>query len=180
MSLGDTPLLSDEDRLLEGRLQALRPAAPSPEFLTRIEEALNQEPSAAQEEATFPMRFRDWAPLFKLAAVLLMVLGVLSVFTRPGPETAPSQTNARDAAERDPATQRPVLVPSEGIHAVHWNPRFDQLEDDGIVILEGNRPFRRVRMRMRDEFLWDGPEDRGTMRAEIPREESLLLPIVTY
>ncbi|HUF62671.1 MAG TPA: hypothetical protein VMN36_11400 [Verrucomicrobiales bacterium] len=180
MSLGDAPLLPEEDRLLEGRLQALRPAAPSPEFLARMTDALKREPLVSQEAATFPMRFRDWAPLFKLAAVLLMVLGVLSVFTRPGREAVPAPAQAK--ADGDPVleTQRPVLIPSEGSHAVHWYPRFDQLEDDGIVILEGNRPFRRVRVRMRDEFLWDAPEYRSSMRAEIPREESLLLPIVTY
>jgi hypothetical protein len=180
MSLDPSSMLPEEEAQLENRLRVLSPARVRSEFLARVAEAIESEPVVLPVEASQSMALRDWAPLFKLAAVLLMMLGVLSVFTRPGAEPRPAQASTGTPGNEDVQSQRPVVAPAEGVHAVQWSPRFDQLEDDGVIILEGNRPVRRVRMRMHDEFLWGEAQDRGTMRAVIPREESLLLPIVTY
>ena len=160
---------------LENELKKLRPVAPSPELLTRIESALAEPAGATPTAGILPKKkaFRlNWFALglgLATAATFLILARVnMDQTTSKSPSLA-AMTPAPSAAQA--LARANYLVPA-GLTQVVYNRR-----DEGLHFREGaDQPVRRVRSKKRETLQWRNPETGASLRVIYPSEEVELIP----
>ena len=155
---------------LEDQLRKLRPAAPSPELLTRVERALADQKTSTSTAGVLPrergLRF-NWLSLgLGLAAAAALVLFAFVRLQQP-PKT-PSVASISPV----PATSTAQLVPA-GLTQVVYHTR-----DEGLHFPNNStEPMRRIRSQTRETLRWRNPKTGATLRISYPGEEVSLTPI---
>jgi hypothetical protein len=159
---------------LEDQLRKLRPAAPSPELVTRVERALADQKTSTSTAGVLPrergLRF-NWLSLgLGLAATAALVLFTFVRLQQP-PKKAPSVASLSPAPTA-PATSTTQLVPA-GLTQVVYHTR-----DEGLHFPNNStEPMRRTRSQTRETLRWRNPKTGATLRISYPREEVSLTPI---
>lgn len=159
---------------LEAELKQLRPAAPSPQLTSRIEQALAEAPAPTRTAGVLPrpqVRVNWWALGFgAAAAAAFLMLARVDVDKVPqqsqrlaATSPAPSQSGSQTSAG---------LVP-DGLTRVVYNTR-----DEGLVYPEQTAtPVRRVRSRSRETLQWKDASTGASLRVSYPTEEVELIPV---
>ena len=154
--------LSDED--LEKELAALKPAEPTPTLAVSIEEQLDEEKPAQQNTL-----IRFW-PVLALAAAACLAI----ILVRPA-----SESDNVDTPEL--VQQSPILPetddPFSNYEAVEAEQRLIEAIDDGVVMVVDNEPVRRLRYQFIDSVTMVNQSDGSVFTMEIPREETLFVPV---
>jgi hypothetical protein len=162
--------MDDDLSQLEAELKRLRPAAPTRDFLARIERELAA--PIAQRVAT-PVRRA--APLWWLwagalpAAAALAVMITLATRSRPpvaAPTTAVVQALPTPAPESI-AAFKPVAAENV-LYAA---------QDEGLVTLDDGTTGRRERLNYVDTITWKNPRTNASVRWTVPREEVRVVPV---
>lgn len=156
---------------LEDQLRKLRPAAPSPELVSRIERALAEPESSTATAAVLPRQRRlhfNWLSLgLGLAAATALVLFAVVRLQQPASIT-PTVASVSPA----PATSTAQFVPA-GLTQVVYHTR-----DEGVHFPNNSaQPMRRVRSQARETIRWRNPKTGATLRISYPREEVSLTPV---
>ena len=146
--------MGDELEQLEAELRQLRPAAPSPALLARLE-----------RELAAPCRrvVRGWwlwaAALPVAAAVAVMI--TLAV--------------RRDRDRVSPALGQPVVAaPFKPVAAENF---LYDARDEGLVTLADGTAARRERFNYVDTVTWKNPRTNASVRWSVPREEVRVVPV---
>ncbi|MCS1407465.1 MAG: hypothetical protein M2R45_00623 [Verrucomicrobia subdivision 3 bacterium] len=116
-----------------------------------------------------------------LAAALILLVGLVGTLMVQGPDEPGGLSEVVSISD-------PLISPLRGLKAAEgFAFRPEALEsqlihasDDGIVAIVGDVPFRRVRYQLVDAYRWSSAPDGVFLEYQIPREEVLLLPVVTY
>ncbi len=172
--------MDDELSQLEAELKRLRPAAPTRDFLARIECELST-PSAAPVAAPV---VRRPAPLWWLwaavlpAAAALAVIGTVAVRHRL-PSVAKAATASPTLATVAPSPDTP---PTSRESAAAFKPVAAEnvlyaAQDEGLVTLDDGTPARRERLNYVDTITWKNPRTNALVRWTVPREEVRVVPV---
>jgi len=154
--------LSDED--LEKELASLRPQVPSEVLKSKIGEELEGQPVVHSKKI-----IRLW-PILAIAAAACLAL--VLVISRSNPETVEPINVAQNAA--------PVTEPTDPFadyEAVDSEQRLVEAIDDGVVMVVNNEPVRRLRYQFIDSVTMVDHTDGSVFTMEIPREETLFVPV---
>ncbi len=116
------------------------------------------------------------AALFCLAG---FVVGMLLLNFSDAPQEKSERAMAPPDPTLDPIVRRP-LFSDLAFEPNALENRFVAVSDDGVVGVLGEVPFRRVRYQLADSYQWSNTEDGSRLEMIVPREEVLLLPLVTY
>jgi len=165
----------DDFSELESELKQLRPAAPSPALMSRIERALAERPAATQTAAVLPRRPRshvNWLGLgLGLAATATFLILARVNVDRPT-QKKPTAGIAASAAPQIETTVPRTLIP-DGVTRVVFN-----TSDEGLVFARNSsEPVRRVRSRSRETLQWKNPGTGASLRVSYPTEEIELIPV---
>ena len=154
--------LLDED--LEKELASLRPTAPSEVLKSNIGEELEEQPVVHSNKI-----IRLW-PILAIAAAACLAL-VLDI-SRSNPETVePLNVAQNDAPHPEPTD------PFANYEAVDSEQRLVEAIDDGVVLVVNNEPVRRLRYQFIDSVTMVDQTDGSVFTMEIPREETLFVPV---
>jgi hypothetical protein len=156
---------------LENQLRKLRPTAPSPELMRRVEQAMAEPKSSTATAAVLPRQQRlhfNWLSLgLGLAAATALVLFAIVRIEQPA-----STTSRVASVSPAPASSTAQLVPT-GLTQVVYHTR-----DEGLHFPNNSaQPMRRVRSQARETIRWRNPKTGATLRISYPREEVSLTPI---
>jgi hypothetical protein len=145
--------MNDPLQEFEAELKQLRPRAPSPALLARLERELDSIPAGAV--AARPRRSRIyWLVLPAAAAAGLAVASLWGWRARLAPP-----------AEFKPVAATQLLYASR---------------EEGAVTLPGGVQARRVRSQYVDTYTWRNPRTRASLQWTVPREEVRVVPIQFY
>ena len=164
---------------LESQLKALRPARLRPEFVNRLEQAMN-EPAAvdtsAEDKIVRPVQFRrHWLIGLSLAAAAAVLLLVRANFQPP--RTEPRVATASTAPTAAPAApvQQPLpnaFIPAGSTQVVY------QKRDEGLLYASNSeQPVRRLRSVTQDTLQWKNPATGASLRVSYPSEHVQLIPV---
>lgn len=179
--------MDDDLQKLEAELKLLRPAAPTRDFLARLERELATPatgPGPAAEPVRRPSRlWWLWAGALPAAAALAMMLiffprsrptpspavaPALAPRLTPAPITpAPLPTTAEQLVAESTAAFKPVAAENV-LYAAH---------DEGLVTLDDGTTARRERLNYVDTITWKNPRTNAQVRWTIPREEVRVVPV---
>jgi anti-sigma-K factor RskA len=158
------------DLELENLLQSLTPAAPTTALQRRVEHELELDnqwmraaPAPAQQRQKVPrwLPATSWGALGAAAAVLVMGL----VPDRP---QTPTPTAAAVAALTPQSSVMPMTTIREVVDA----------QDQGIQYNTLSRlPEQHVKLVSVERHAWIDPRDGAEITVEVPREESVILPV---
>ena len=160
----------DDDLLkLEAELKALRPAAPTRDFLARLEREL-----ASPAQPTAPVVQRTSRAWWVLAGALPIAAALALAFVVTSRRV---QAPAPDAVAPSPmaATQPPAPANFKPIAAE--NVLLDA-RDEGLITLDDGTPARRERLKYVDTITWKNPRTNASVRWSVPREEVRVVPVV--
>lgn len=163
--------MDDELSQLEAELKRLRPAAPTRDFLARIERELA---TPIEPLATEPVRRA--APLWWLwagalpAAAALAVLATLAVRNRPS--VVPPAVVATT-----PSAPAPAPEPTMAFKPVSAENVLYAAQDEGLVTLDDGTAARRERLNYVDTIVWKNPRTNASVRWTVPREEIRVVPV---
>ncbi len=155
---------------LETELKQLAPQPPPERLRLKIQRDLDAAPPVRLLPFPRPIRTAGLA----LAAALTLLLAGWQWFWPPAgqPPTAPGSVPSAQAAAAQPPTS-PFRMVYQGRYL--W-----RAEDEGIVYLQGQQPFRQVRCQFIDAAQWQNSRDHLSVNLATPVEEVVLLPISTY
>jgi hypothetical protein len=157
---------------LENELKKLRPAQPSGEFLSRVEQAMSDLADDDREtgKVIHPARFKvSWLSL----GLGLAAAAVFLIFARVGMDHPSKRT---PIAKNTPAPRSTIataqFIPA-GATQVVYNTR-----DEGLHFPAGyDEPMRRVRYQKRETLQWRNPNTGASLRVSYPSEEVVLIPV---
>jgi anti-sigma-K factor RskA len=158
--------MDDELQQLEAELKSLRPAAPTPRLVARIERELA--PAARRRQ---PFDFAQgrpapllwfWAAALPAAAALAIVVG--SVMRR-------DLASSRDATQPALADDRAVLKPITAENVLY------SATDEGLVTLDDGTRARRERLNYVDTITFKNPRTNASLKWSVPREEIRVVPV---
>jgi|MDTC01.3.fsa_nt_gb hypothetical protein len=142
------------DIMLEHELHSMQPATVSASLLTDVEftlgdhesQDLEQQESEPPNVVTMP-QWRDFIPIFRVAAAIAICLGVLSMWTTPpaGPQKTANRTIP-------PTSGTPIPTLDGGFQRVSVDSAL--LEGGSVMQTEG---YRAEELKIEDESLWKRP-----------------------
>lgn len=166
------------DTELESLLRSMTPAAPSAGLAGRVQHDLDLMKSfreAKPEEALVsrqkPARWLSnlvWAGLGAAAAVAVM--GAVQVHGRSG--TGIAAVKAQPAA-----TSASVAISAASIMPVSSTREWVDVEDMGISFATPDSPARQMKVISMERHQWIDPRDGAEYTVEVPKEESVVLPM---
>ncbi len=186
----------DEDlKQLEAELQALQPAAPRRDLVTRIEAELaaptaaGASPSAAPALAVPPVSrpSRQWW-LYTgaaMAAAAAVALTLIVLPRRAGPPDTPASEPTRQVAAVTPVStlvaEQPIEDNGQTELAV-FKPVASEnvlyaVRDEGLVTLDDGTAARRERLNYVDTITWKNPRTNASVKWTVPREEIRVVPV---
>ncbi len=155
---------------LEAELKQLAPQPPPERLRLKIMCDLEAAPPVRLLHSPRPIRT---VCLALAAALALLLAGWHWFWPLAGqPSTAPGSAPSVQAAAAQPPTS-PFQMVDQGRYL--W-----RAEDEGIVYLPGQQPFRQVRCQFIDAAQWQNSRDHLSVNLATPVEEVVLLPISTY
>ena len=154
--------ISDEE--LEKELAGLKPTQPSMSLKATIEQRLQEEPGTSDNKV-----IRLWPVLALAAAACLALVLILSSSTPDSVENAVMAQTDSSAIEAG--------NPFEGLEPYESEQRLIEAIDDGIVMVVDNEPVRRLRYQFIDSVTMIDQSDGSVFTMEIPREETLFVPV---
>ena len=160
--------MDDDLQQLEAELTCLRPAAPPPEMLARLDAALACDALAAAE-ARVARRWWIWAGTLPIAAALVVAL-IVAVRRGPSRATVPSEdgTVARPGPSAPAENVFKPIAAENVLYAV---------SDEGFVTLDDGTAARRERLSYVDTITWKNPCTNASVRWTVPREEIRVVPV---
>ncbi len=172
------------DADFESELRSLNPTNVRPETLQRWQDLCRHEdaePIAAHESrgGILALWGNGLSIRHLLAAACVFLAGFLLLQFQKQPEL-PSGAVSSQPAPRNPIGGEPALFSELSFEPNALENHFVGARDDGVIGAVGGVPFRRVRFQLADTYLWENGEDGSRLEMVIPREEILLLPVVTY
>jgi hypothetical protein len=156
---------------IENELRKLRPAQPSQEIWTRIEQGL-ADPEISEQKVIRPHRFRvSWVALgFGVAAAAVLLL-LVRISTDRTPER--SETIAQNSAAAGAGSASSDEFVPAGTTQVVYNTR-----DEGLHFADDSgEPMRRLRYQTHEMLQWHNPVTGASLRVSYPSEEIVLIPI---
>lgn len=162
-----------EENEFVSELRSLRPIAPRPSVMTSWKEFGNEVESEETGDVT-----RGRGSRWLLAALICLTAFIGSLVVRQGwdeidfsaTDDEPFLSNSLDQLSNTDLRFEPNSFEN----------RFIGASDDGVIGELGAVSFRRVRYQLVDTYHWANPADGSRLEMMIPREEVLLLPVVTY
>jgi len=146
---------------IESLLQSLPPAAPSAALARRVDSELEQDMQWARQPQRRPVRWLApvmWSSLGAAAAVLVMSVA---------PQAVPAAHNRLAQA-----VDMPALLPVTTIREVV------DTQDQGIRYnSQSLLPEQHVLLVSLERHAWTDPRDGAQITVEVPREESVVLPV---
>lgn len=186
----------DELKALEDELAALRPRAPDPMVRARLEKALDPESGADRRRSRstsepVPFRWERWGTAIAAAAGLALALGVYFFGPfRDDPVGSPSQKEVASAPAVAAATDEPPAEVALGASGgSEEEPRYRPVKaenvlknriDEGVIVLENGLSARRYRFQFVDTVVWEDPSNGSQFEISTPREEVVLVPMLTF
>jgi hypothetical protein len=172
--------MDDELQQLEAELKRLRPAAPTRDFLARMEREF-------ATPAPEPMPVRRVAPLWWFwvsalpAAASLALMITFAVRTRTqsvesAPPSDPNPVAAVTAPNTEPMPSRALESPATFKPVAAENVLY-AAQDEGVVTLADGTPARRERLNYVDTIVWKNPRTNASVRWTVPREEVRVVPV---
>ena len=156
--------ISNEE--LEKELAALKPVEPSNQLETHIQKQLDA------EEAPSGTLIRLW-PWVAVAAAACLALVLILRNDSPGVASDLAQNGiAEDSNSNDPLTD-----PFADYEPVEAEQRLVEAIDDGVVLVIDNEPVRRLRYQFIDSVTMVNQTDGSVFTMEVPREETLFVPV---
>lgn len=157
--------MDDDIVKLEAELKALRPAAPTRDFLARLEREM-----AAPAQLTPPIQrtSRAWwiaAAALPIAAAIALTFVVSARRAQPA-VAAPIPIVATQPA--GPENFKPIAAENLLVAA----------RDEGLVTLDDGTPARRERFNYVDTITWKNPRTNASVRWSVPREEVRVVPVI--
>jgi len=153
--------MDDDFQQLEVELKRLRPAAPTPALLARLERAL----AAPSRRAAAGWWFWAAAALPVAAALAVMI-----TFAARGARGGAPRSVGQPAVGATPLAQsafKPVAAENL-LYAAH---------DEGLVTLADGTAARRERFDYVDTITWKNPRTNASVRWSVPREEVRVVPV---
>lgn len=155
--------MDDDLQQLEAELKRLRPVAPKPALVDRVERELAAAPARRRLAEVHWL----WAALPAAATVaLIFVQFARERAVEPAKETRPEAPVIADAA-RVTAPLKPVAAENVLVAA----------SDEGLVILADGTPARRERLQFVDTITWKNPRTNASLTWRVPREEVRVVPV---
>lgn len=172
--------MDDDLQQLEAELKRLRPAAPTRDFLGRME----REFAAPMAE---PAPVRRVAPLWWLwvsampAAASLALMITFAARNHPSPIGPAPQPDSNPVAimtspTTEPITSRPIESAAAFKPFAAENVLY-ATQDEGFVTLSDGTPARRERLNYVDTIVWKNPRTNASVRWTVPREEVRVVPV---
>lgn len=191
----------DELKALEDELAALRPRDPSPLLKARLESAMEPEKgvdrrriASTADHEPGPFRWDRWGSAIAAAAGLALALGVYffgplreSPVTPSPAETVVEQDNKPTSAAAAAEPPSEVALGASGGSEVE--PRYRPVKaenvlknriDEGVIVLENGLSARRYRFQFVDTVVWEDPSNGSQFEISTPREEVVLVPMLTF
>ena len=156
--------ISDEE--LEKELAALKPTEPSKRLESNIQKQLNA------DEAPSGSLIRLW-PL--VAVAVAACLALVLILRNDTPEV--TNDLAQNGVGEDSATHSSTADPFADYEPVEAEQRLIEAIDDGVVLVIDNEPVRRLRYQFIDSVTMVNQTDGSVFTMEIPREETLFVPV---
>ena len=155
------------DPALEEELRQVKPARMAEALLERISYIAADSSSAHQASA---WRSNRWLWLIPFTATVAVVLALtLSPQKTDKPETPPDKIAAKQVQEE--------LIE---LFPIRRNNQVVEAINEGIIHIEGKRPYWSVRMQVVDSYEWAQPNGATRVQYQIPREERFLVPADIY
>jgi hypothetical protein len=165
--------MNDAFQDLEAELKRLRPRAPSPSLLARIEREL------APVSSPRPLRAGFWGNIWwPMAAALLMMSGIVTVLLVRVRRDAPSMAIGQVSPVVGSVASNPPVVPA--FKPVRVSNVFYASRVEGLVTLADGTPARRVRDQYVDTYTWRNPRTHAFVQWTVPREELRVVPVSAY
>jgi len=178
--MSDTKQEPDFDPALEAELRALAPAPVAAPLLERIEQAVKDDAARAAQPKRHPaLDWRLWIMPATAAAAIAVIATLAPKQTTPQP-ASPAQPQQQLADKPAPA---PAVAPAEeepiDLFPAHRGNEVVSAVNEGIHYRD-NQPYQRVRVKVMDSFTWETPNGARRVQFNLPREESILLPIPVH
>ena len=173
-------MMPPELQQLESELARLRPSPPTPSCEARI--------AARIEPVELRSDWREWRPLAQAAALVLTACCLTlwieggALFRSVPPATAAQGASAASSTQSlppttvllDPAAQSRLLRPTSATQILL------SAEPEGLVQMQDGSYSRRVRTRSVQKLEFTEESGNARISYSLPREDILLLPMVTY
>ena len=166
------------DPALEAELQQLTPAPVNAQLLERIEQAVADDTAhPAQPQGHPALDWRLWIMPVTAAAAIALIATMAPENTEPQPAGPAQPTQPQ-------LTKNPAAAPIEDDEPIDLFPAHRGNEvvsavNEGIQYRD-NQPYQRVRVKVMDSFTWETPNGARRVQFNLPREESILLPIPVH
>jgi hypothetical protein len=157
--------MDDELQQLEAELKRLRPAAPAPKLVARIEGELARQPA---HRPLAEVRWIWLAALPAAAAAMAIVFAQFSTQRAGGRIAKPSPIAQTEVVPAGEPSLKPVTAENVLVSAA----------DEGLVTLEDGTPARRERLQYVDTVTWKNPRTNASLTWRVPREEVRVVPVV--
>jgi len=159
--------MDDDFQNLEAELKRLRPAAPPPKMLARLEAELAPAALPVAIARRGSRAWWLWAGVLPIAAGLVVALVVATRRTPVPVGVRPLTVNLPMAAPATEAVFKPVAAENV-LYAV---------SDEGLVTLDDGTSARRERLSYVDTITWKNPRTNASVRWTVPREEVRVVPV---
>ncbi len=163
------------DTELESLLRSMTPAAPSAELAGRVQhdldlmhsfrEAKPEEALVSRQKPAHWLSNLVWAGLGAAAAVVVM--GAVQTHGR--------STTGLAAVTNVPAVSTAILAAA--VMPVSSTREWVDVEDMGISYATPDSPARQMKVISMERHQWTDPRDGAEYTVEVPKEESLVLPM---
>jgi hypothetical protein len=151
---------------LESLLRSLPPAAASPELYARVEEELRLDMSWLASPAPRRRSVRWLAPVTYLALGAAAAMAVMSTLSLSPTPDLPAGTSMASS-----------IATSEGVLPISTINEWDEVQDQGIQYGADRTPQKLVRMLGTERRIYIDPRDGAEVIVEVPREQSMVLPV---
>ena len=155
------------DPTLESELSQIQPARIDQSLLERISHNATNS-TTSQQEST--LRSNRWLWLIPCTATAVIVLALVLASPREVETVGPPEKIASKPTEEEPIELFPIRKNNKVVKAVN----------EGIIQIDGKRPYRSVRMQVIDSYEWGQPNGATRVQYQVPREERFLVPAEIY
>lgn len=155
------------DPTLESELRQTRPAKIDQSLLERIGHAVSTVKTNQQESI---IRSNRWLWLIPCTATAVITLALVLASPQETEKIITSEKVAAKPNEEQPIELFPIRKNNKVVEAVN----------EGIIQINGKRPYRSVRMQVIDSYEWGQPNGATRVQYQIPREERFLVPADIY
>ena len=159
------------DPTIESELRQIKPAQMDEVLLERISHAATDNSPVHQ---TSSWRSNRWLWLIPFTATAAIVLALT---LSPNKTNEPINLSGTIAAK---PTDKSSEEESIELFPIRKNNQVVDAVNEGIIQIDGRRPYRSVRMQVIDSYEWAQPNGSTRVQYQVPREERFLVPVDIY